>query len=215
MSIQSVRNKSLVGESDTTNYAIGAKGDLLVGTAADTLVNLAVGTDGHILTADSGETSGVKWAAAAGGGKVLQVVSAVYSTQVTNSSQTFTDTGLTASITPSAATSKVLVLISQPLLLTRTNTDGTGAAMRLMRDATEIYETGSTNFFRTIGMDTGGQTATTMNIANVSPMIYLDSPSTTSSVTYKTQTRTGPNDGSIISQSTSADSSIVLLEIGA
>lgn len=47
---------------------INAKGDLLVGTANDTISRLAVGTNGHVLTADSAETTGVKWAAAAGGG---------------------------------------------------------------------------------------------------------------------------------------------------
>ena len=59
--------------ADTTNYAIAAKGDLLVGTAADTLTNVGVGTNGHVLTADSAQASGVKWAAASGSdsGKIL------------------------------------------------------------------------------------------------------------------------------------------------
>ena len=48
---------------------VDAKGDLLVGTAADTLSRLAVGvTNGHVLTVDSVEATGMKWAAASGGG---------------------------------------------------------------------------------------------------------------------------------------------------
>lgn len=47
---------------------IAAKGDLLVGTADDTLVNVGVGANGTVLTADSAETSGVKWASTSLGG---------------------------------------------------------------------------------------------------------------------------------------------------
>jgi hypothetical protein len=46
--------------------AIDAKGDLIAGTAADTFSRLAVGTNGQVLTADSAEATGMKWAAAAG-----------------------------------------------------------------------------------------------------------------------------------------------------
>jgi len=47
-----------------TVTTIDAKGDLLVGTASDTIGRLAVGTNGYILTADSSQTQGIKWAAA-------------------------------------------------------------------------------------------------------------------------------------------------------
>ena len=47
---------------------VDAKGDLLVGTASDTIGRLAVGTNGYVLTADSTQSSGVKWAATADAG---------------------------------------------------------------------------------------------------------------------------------------------------
>jgi len=46
----------------TKTKAVDAKGDLIVGTAADTAARLAVGTNGHLLTAASGEATGLKYA---------------------------------------------------------------------------------------------------------------------------------------------------------
>ena len=55
--------------------AIDAKGDLIGGTGADTFARLAVGANGTVLTADSAETTGLKWAAAASGGGMTSIAS--------------------------------------------------------------------------------------------------------------------------------------------
>lgn len=53
------------------NAIVDAKGDLIAATAADTPARLAVGTNGQVLTADSSEATGMKWAAPASGGMTL------------------------------------------------------------------------------------------------------------------------------------------------
>jgi len=62
---------------------VDAKGDLIVGTGADAVARLAVGTNGHTLVADSGETTGLKWAAPAAGGAYTQLDSGSLSGSVT------------------------------------------------------------------------------------------------------------------------------------
>jgi len=60
--------------------AIDAKGDLVVGTGADTFSKLTVGANGTILTADSAEATGLKWAAASGGaGNMTQIATGTLS----------------------------------------------------------------------------------------------------------------------------------------
>lgn len=65
--VQTVKNTA---DAAIPKTLIDAKGDLIVGTAADTVGRLAVGTNGFVLTADSAETTGLKWQAAAGGSDV-------------------------------------------------------------------------------------------------------------------------------------------------
>lgn len=55
------------GGSVATDAIWDAKGDLAVGTGANTASRLAVGTNGYVLTADSAEATGVKWASISGG----------------------------------------------------------------------------------------------------------------------------------------------------
>jgi hypothetical protein len=122
----------------TKTKAVDAKGDLIVGTANDTAARLAVGTDTYLLTADNSEVTGLKWAAPAGGGKVLQVISAVSTTSTTISTSTYTDAGISATITPSSATSKILVLVSAKLW--SNGNSMTAVKWQLLRDSTSILD---------------------------------------------------------------------------
>jgi hypothetical protein len=61
--------------------AIDAKGDLIGGTGADTFARLAVGANGTVLTADSAETTGLKWATPAGGGGMTVLATGTLSNQ--------------------------------------------------------------------------------------------------------------------------------------
>ena len=138
-------------------------------------------------------------------GSVLQVVSQNYGTQFASSSSTFADTGITVSITPTSATSKILVLVT--LSGVYKDTTNTGLMARLLRGATVIQKfTGNAGFTNT---------TTSNNIGGVS-FNYLDSPATTSSTTYKIQGASGNNTGTAyinVDGGSNDSSSITLLEI--
>jgi hypothetical protein len=65
---------------------VDAKGDLIAGTAADTVSRLAVGTNGQVLTADSAEATGMKWATSQSGGMTLISTTAMSGSPITLSS---------------------------------------------------------------------------------------------------------------------------------
>jgi hypothetical protein len=190
--------------ADTTNFAVAAKGDLLAGTAADTLAALTVGTNGHVLTADSVEATGMKWAAVAAGGKVLQVVQGSTTTNASSSSSTYADTNLSASITPSAATSKVLVIVAQQLQGSSSADSANG--MRIVRASTTVFTQTRVNTHTDAAANSMG---------GIVSLVYLDSPNTTSATTYKTQFARFGATGTADVQVASSESTITLIEIGA
>ena len=103
--IQTQLDAKLASSTAATTYVLNsladAKGDLLTATADNTPARLAVGTNAQVLTADSTAATGIKWASPAGGGKVLQVVTANITTDTIISSTSYTDTSMTITITPS------------------------------------------------------------------------------------------------------------------
>ena len=146
---------------------------------------------------------------------MLQVVQGTYSTQNTVASTSYADTGLSLAITPTAATSKILILIQQNLFIARlTNT--VGGALKVLRGGTDIYDPSGNGPY---GPALLSQDATDTNseLQLFVPIMYLDSPNTTSSTTYKTQQRAylTTNTGTSITQFNGATSSITLMEIGA
>lgn len=194
----------------------GATAIETLGDAIDaSLVDLKGGTTGQFLKKNSGTDMDFIWANAPG--KVLQVVAATTTTAVTSTSTTYADTGLTATITPSATSSSILVLATQSVNVDRSASSGY-ARMQLLRASTVIQELGGGTHKQTWGAEYNAA-ITYMTIRGDRSIQYLDSPSTTSATTYKMQGGVGQQPGgptiTAIFQPDSSVSTIILLEIGA
>ncbi len=173
------------------------------------------------IVADSAETTGLKWATPAGGGKILQVVSTTKTDTFTTSSTSFVDiTGLSVSITPTSATSKIMVFTS---LQTSGLADSNSATTRLMRDSTAIFVGDASSSRGQSSADVRGGIGSNRVGSSQAPMT-LDAPATTSALTYKVQIRTLTagscfvNRGSVDTDNadhTRTASSITVMEIGA
>lgn len=135
------------------------------------------------------------------GGKVLQVVNASTTTEVSITANSYTDTGLTASITPSSSSNKILVVVQQHVAK---DVNNTWTDIKLLRDSTEIA------IFKSVCYNGVSQANYIGQGAGCS---FLDTPSSTSSLTYKTQFRNVPAAGTIKAQIDSATSTITLMEI--
>jgi hypothetical protein len=171
---------------------------------------------GTVLTTGSSGQSIPK--AALPTGSVLQVVSTFKSDTFSTSSTTFVDvTGYSVSITPTSATSKILVIA---YLSGQGSPAVSVTQQRLMRGTTAIA----------IGDASGSRTPSSSTLYTSVPdniqqatITYLDSPATTSSTTYKCQMRVNSGTGYINRTSNDSDgsdkartiSTITVMEIAA
>ena len=142
-------------------------------------------------------------------GHVIQVVQNLTTTDTTVNSTGYTDTTLTATITPSSTSSKILVIVSQSALIDIDTSIGQ-TKIKLFRGTTELEEYEYAPFIEVSG-------ASTVKSNVYTNIQYLDSPSTTSATTYKTQGRpnTFNNNGRSRFQvgGTAAPSYMTLMEI--
>ena len=138
-------------------------------------------------------------------GHIVQVVSATYSTEASSTSTTPADTGLTATITPKFASSKIVVVVSQALGEQR-NDQYHQANLLLLRGTTVLQ-----TIIRRINYPSSSNTFTSETQA----INYLDSPNTTSATTYKTQFKcgAGSNSDSATVNHLSSNASITLMEV--
>lgn len=183
-------------------------GDTIYSSSGSTPARLGIGTTGQVLTVNGGVPT---WATPAGGGKVLQVVTATTAVQASSTSTTYANTGLSATITPSATTSKILVLVNQNGI-GKWSGSGSDASTRLQiklqRGTTDIALMANSAGYNSV--------ANTYNMVGGTGIAYVDSPATTSATTYKTQFACSSGSvGNVFVQFFDEVSTITLLEIGA
>ena len=142
-------------------------------------------------------------------GKILQVVSTTKTDSFTTTSTSFVDvTGLSVSITPTSATSTILVIYSIALARGANNTGKT--AMQVVRDSTALFLTA------------GGHTAqisfqSALEGPDYASGASVDSPATTSATTYKIQLKTNSGTGAVnaVYDGTTCVSSLTVMEVSA
>jgi hypothetical protein len=206
------------GTAFTTDRTI----QVFAGTAArGSAIGTAIeGMYTHINETDSLEYyNGTAWESVGGGGSgVLQVVSVTKSDTFETPSTTFVDvTGLTASITPSSATSKILVLVSMMIGLSGDIT----MQSRLLRNSTNIAIGDAANTRERVTLQQTAALASANFTQATFAINHLDSPATTSAITYKMEARVNSGTGYINRSGDDGDninrgrgiSSITLMEV--
>ena len=136
-------------------------------------------------------------------GHVIQVVHSSINTQEATTSNSFVDTGLHVDITPTSSSSKILVRASVGLY---NNNNASAAAATITRSSTNLFH--STWGFGYI------YTASAGGHVNTIPIETLDSPSTTSQITYRVQiSRTSVQVGTAYISVNGSVSTITAMEI--
>ena len=139
---------------------------------------------------------------------MLQVIQDDLTSNFTTTSASYVDTGLTVSITPSLASSKVLIIASASVYsLNGNNSIDNNAFFALLRSSTVLQEA-------RCGVQ-GFSTSSNKVSYDFMNFAYLDSPNTTSATTYKIQSKKGDNTLSAIEASATRIASIIVFEIGA
>lgn len=147
--------------------------------------------------------------AGASGGGIIQMVQVSHNTSSTITSTSYTDTGLSASITPTSASNKILVIVSSPNQVYRAALEPI-ASTQLVRGSTSIYEQ-PYSYTMEVAPSANGR----VFFSYVLNLSYLDSPATTSSTTYKFQAKviTTSNTNQFVYNANSATSIIQLFEV--
>ena len=145
-----------------------------------------LGTDATktITIGESGGTLGIASGAKTSGfGKIGQVIQSSTSTVVSLTSTSLTDTGLSATITPSSTSSKVLIQTYAQFGVPESSSSGDDTFIHLVRGSTSIGGAGNvdSSTFSMVNESGGKYESRYINT------LYLDSPSTTSATTYKLQ----------------------------
>ena len=213
--IQDQDGNNIINENANT-ITIGASGDTVNVPGTEVKTNKVSPTSGTTLTlGDSGDTITIPSGAtltnngtATGFGKVLQVVSTAKTDTFTTTSTSFIDvTGLSVSITPSSASNKIFITTSFQFGVD----SGNGyPQFRMLRDST-VINAGASAGSRSLGI-------LSMNIYNADTASgllcassFLDSPATTSAITYKIQSRnSGGNTTYVGANSNDADAATSL-----
>lgn len=169
-------------------------------------------TDGSITTADiaAAAVTAPKLAA----GSIVQVVEGSTTTQTQVAATTYADTTLSASITPNSSSNKILVIIEQSVFVERSIREFITCHLRLLRGSTTAVDFANA-LQACVGVGTVGSDVAFISVPG--GYAYLDSPATTSSVTYKTQIKASTTSfgGQVGCQYTGSRSTMLLMEVRA